>query len=164
MSATSSAALEFDIRAQAVIDATGVWIGRPDGAFPTARERGATPSAIRPSRGSHLIVRRDRIPSASGLTIRVPGKVVFLVPWPGHWLIGTTDVPFDGPPDDVVPTGDDVDEILLAVNRNLDVDLSRTDLVGAYAGLRPLVSDGPSGRLHGPGVPRSTGCAPSPTD
>ena len=136
--------VEFDIRARAVIDATGVWIGRADGAFPIARERGAATSEIRPSRGSHLIVRRDRIPSSTGLTIRVPGKVVFLVPWPGHWLIGTTDVPYDGAPDDVVPTGDDVDEILRAVNGNLDVDLTRADLVGTYAGLRPLVSDGPS--------------------
>ena len=55
---------------------------------------------------------------------------MFFVPWPGHWLIGTTDLPYDGPPDGVVPTGDDVDEILAAVNRTLDVDLTRADLVG----------------------------------
>jgi glycerol-3-phosphate dehydrogenase len=132
---------DFEIRARAVIDATGVWSGLPDGAFPVV---GSAAPPIRPSRGTHLIVRRDRIPAASGLTIRVPGKVVFFVPWPGHWLIGTTDLPYDGPPDGVVPTGDDVDEILAAVNRTLDVDLTRADLVGTYAGLRPLVGDGPS--------------------
>jgi glycerol-3-phosphate dehydrogenase len=132
---------DFEIRARAVIDATGVWSGLPDGAFPVV---GAAAPPIRPSRGTHLIVRRDRIPAASGLTIRVPGKVVFFVPWPGHWLIGTTDLPYEGPPDGVVPTGDDVDEILAAVNRTLDVDLTRADLVGTYAGLRPLVGDGPS--------------------
>jgi glycerol-3-phosphate dehydrogenase len=135
---------EFDIRARAVIDATGVWIGRPDGAFPIPTAGGAQPAAVRPSRGSHLIVRRDRIASSSGLTIRVPGKVVFLVPWPGYWLIGTTDLPFEGPPDAVVPTNDDVDEILATVNRTLDVDLTRADLVGTYAGLRPLASDASS--------------------
>jgi glycerol-3-phosphate dehydrogenase len=132
---------EFVVRARAVVDATGVWSGQPDGAFRVAAA--ATP-AIRPSRGTHLIVRRDRIPAASGLTIRVPGKVVFFVPWPGQWLIGTTDLPYEGPPDGVAPTGGDVDEILAAVNRTLDVDLTRADLVGAYAGLRPLVGDGPS--------------------
>ena len=132
---------EFIVRARAVVDATGVWSGQPDGAFPV---EGAATAAIRPSRGTHLIVRRDRIPAASGLTIRVPGKVVFFVPWPGHWLIGTTDLPYDGPPDGVAPTAGDVDEILAAVNRTLDVDLTRADLVGAYAGLRPLVGDGPS--------------------
>jgi glycerol-3-phosphate dehydrogenase len=149
---------DLEIRAKSVIDATGVWSGRRDGAFPTQRtadrdgsdaSRGtARDSArdaahvIRPSRGTHLIVRRERIPSATGLTIRAPGKVVFLVPWPGHWLIGTTDVPYDGAPDGVAPTPDDVDEILAAVNRRLDVDLTRSDVVGAYAGLRPLVADG----------------------
>ena len=132
---------EFDIRARAVIDATGVWAGRADGAFPARRSGGPAPAAIRPSRGSHIIVRRDRIVSSSGLTIRVPGKVVFLVPWPDHWIIGTTDVSFDGQPDEVVPTRDDVAELLATVNRTLDVDLTRDDLVGAYAGLRPLVAD-----------------------
>jgi glycerol-3-phosphate dehydrogenase len=132
---------DFVIRARAVVDATGVWSGLPDGAFPV---EGSGTTDIRPSRGTHIIVRRDRIPAASGLTIRVPGKVVFFVPWPGHWLIGTTDLPYSGPPDGVVPTGDDVDEILAAVNRTLDVDLTRADLVGTYAGLRPLVGAGPS--------------------
>jgi glycerol-3-phosphate dehydrogenase len=144
---------DLEIRAGAVVDATGVWSGQPDGAFPAERANGPGAQAhadehdlrkhdLRPSRGTHLIVRRERIPSATGLTIRVPGKVVFLVPWPGHWIIGTTDVPYDGPPDGVLPTGDDVDEILAAANRTLDVDLTRDDVVGAYAGLRPLVADG----------------------
>ena len=52
---------------------------------------------ILPSRGAHLVVPRDRIPNKTGLTIRVPGKIVFLVPWSDHWLIGTTDAPFEGP-------------------------------------------------------------------
>jgi glycerol-3-phosphate dehydrogenase len=141
---------DLEIRSRAVIDATGVWSGRPEGAFPARAAAngdartvaGAGEHVLRPSRGTHLIVRRERVPSATGLTIRAPGKVVFLVPWPGHWLIGTTDVPYDGPPDGVVPTPDDVDEILAAANRTLDVDLTRDDVVGAYAGLRPLVADG----------------------
>jgi glycerol-3-phosphate dehydrogenase len=137
---------DLEVRARAIIDATGVWSGQPDGAFPALRpaDPGARDTApvIRPSRGTHLVVRRERIPSATGLTIRVPGKVVFLVPWPGHWLIGTTDVPYDGAPDGVIPTADDVDEILAAANRTLDIDLTRGDVVGAYAGLRPLVADG----------------------
>jgi glycerol-3-phosphate dehydrogenase len=147
---------DLEIRAGAVVDATGVWSGQPDGAFPAQRANGPGAHAdeqdrrehdlrkhdLRPSRGTHLIVRRERIPSATGLTIRVPGKVVFLVPWPGHWIIGTTDVPYDGPPDGVVPTGDDVNEILAAANRTLDVKLTRDDVVGTYAGLRPLVADG----------------------
>jgi glycerol-3-phosphate dehydrogenase len=74
------------------------------------------------------------------LTIRVPGKVVFLVPWPRYWLIGTTDAPYDGPIDRPTAGHDEVDELLAAVNRVLDVDLTRDDVVGTYAGLRPLIA------------------------
>jgi glycerol-3-phosphate dehydrogenase len=127
---------EFEVRARAVIDATGVW-----GADPTSPLSGGT--RLLPSRGAHLVVARDRIPSDVGLTIRVPGKVVFLVPWPHYWLIGTTDAPYDGPIDRPIAGHDEVDELLEAVNRVLDVDLTRSDVVGTYAGLRPLIA--PSG-------------------
>jgi glycerol-3-phosphate dehydrogenase len=130
----------FDVRARAVIDATGPWAADPSNPI------GAGSRAVLPSRGAHLLVRRDRIPSSVGLTIRVPGKVVFLVPWPGHWLIGTTDAPYDGPIDRPVASANEVDELIDAVNRALDVDLHRDDVVGVYAGVRPLVAQaGPPG-------------------
>src|SRR4051812_9759167 len=74
----------LDISTRAIVDATGVWAAEPNHAFrgPTLR--------IQPSRGAHLVVPRERVPNTMGLTIRVPGKIVFLVPWPGFWLIGTT--------------------------------------------------------------------------
>jgi glycerol-3-phosphate dehydrogenase len=127
----------IDIRARVVIDATGVW-----GADPSSPLSGGT-TRLLPSRGAHLVVPRDRIPSNVGLTIRVPGKVVFLVPWPHFWLIGTTDAPYGGPIDRPMAGHDEVDELLSAVNRVLDVDLGRGDVVGTYAGLRPLIA--PSG-------------------
>ena len=127
----------FEVRARVVIEATGVWAADPSSPLAGGMTK------IVPSRGAHLVVRRDRIPSATGLTIRVPGKVVFLVPWPGHWLIGTTDAPYEGPIDRPPAATDEVDELLAAVNRTLDVDLTRADVVGTYAGLRPLVA--PSG-------------------
>ena len=128
---------EFDVLAERVVDATGVWSGRPDGPFPLA---GSGP-AVRPSRGTHIIVPRDRIPSAHGLTLRIPGRVCFLVPWPDRWVIGTTDIDDDGPPDRPVPSAAEVDAILANVNATLDIDLTRSDLVGAYTGLRPLATD-----------------------
>ncbi len=124
----------FDARAASVVDATGPWAA--DRTSPLATDR----SRLLPSRGAHLVVRRERIPGSVGMTIRVPGKVVFLVPWPGHWLIGTTDGPHEGPIDRPTASGDEVDELLGAVNRVLDVDLQRDDLVGTYAGIRPLVA------------------------
>jgi glycerol-3-phosphate dehydrogenase len=127
----------IEVRARTVVDARGVWA-----ADPSAPMSGGS-TAIVPSRGAHLVVRRDRIPSSVGLTIRVPGKVVFLVPWPDHWLIGTTDAPYHGPIDRPTAGADEVDELLAAVNRVLEVDLTRSDVLGTYAGLRPLIA--PSG-------------------
>ena len=128
----------FDIPTRAVLDATGVWAAEKGHPF------GGGSLRIRPSRGAHLVVRRERIPNRTGLTIRVPGKIVFLVPWPDHWLIGTTDAPFDGPPGHPTAAGWEVDQLLETVNATMDVDLTRDDVVGTFAGLRPLVapSDG----------------------
>jgi glycerol-3-phosphate dehydrogenase len=129
---------DHEVRARVVVDATGVW-----GADPAAPLSGGS-TRLLPSRGAHLVVPRARIQSDVGLTIRVPGKVVFLVPWPHFWLIGTTDAPYSGPIDRPTAGADEVDELLAAVNHVLDVDLGRDDVVGTYAGLRPLIapSDG----------------------
>ena len=124
---------ELPVRTRRIVDATGVWAARADRAF------AGTPATLVPSRGSHLIVRRDRLPLRHGLTIRVPGKVVFIIPWNAYWLIGTTDHPDAGIPEHVAATPAEVDELLAAVNGTLHVDLARGDLVGTYAGFRPLV-------------------------
>jgi glycerol-3-phosphate dehydrogenase len=129
---------DFEIRTRAVVDATGVWEARADHPF------GGGSLRILPSRGAHLVVPRARIPNQVGLTIRVPGRIVFLVPWPEHWLIGTTDAPYEGP--DEHPAADpwEVTHLLDTVNATMDVDLRREDVVGTFAGLRPLIapSDG----------------------
>jgi glycerol-3-phosphate dehydrogenase len=127
----------FEIGARAVVDAAGVWAAELDHPF-----QGGTMSIL-PSRGAHLVVPRERIPNKVGLTIRVPGKIVFLVPWPDHWLIGTTDAPFEGPAERPSAAGWEVDRLLSTVNATMDVDLTRADVVGTYAGLRPLIA--PSG-------------------
>ena len=124
----------FDVRADAVLDATGVWASQPDRPFGDGSVR------ILPSRGSHILVPRSRIEARGALTLRVPGKVAFFVPWPRHWIIGTTDAPYHGPVDRPVAGGDEVDVLLGTVNRGMDVDLQRDEIVGTYAGLRPLVA------------------------
>jgi glycerol-3-phosphate dehydrogenase len=129
---------ELEIRTKAVVDATGVWAAEPGHPFKGSSLR------ILPSRGAHLVIPRGRIPNSMGLTIRVPGKIVFLVPWPDHWLIGTTDAPFEGPAARPSAAGWEVDRLLDTVNATMNVDLTRADVVGTYAGLRPLIapSDG----------------------
>jgi len=130
---------EFDVRAATVLDATGVWGSKPDRPFDSER---ATFNVL-PSRGSHILVPRERIPVKTGVTIRVPGKVAFMVPWPRHWVIGTTDDPFTGPVDRPSASSPEIDKILAAVNSAFDVGVTRDDIVGTYAGLRPLIA--PSG-------------------
>ncbi len=129
--------VDLEVGTHAVIDATGAWAADPGHPF-------ASPSMrVLPSRGAHIVVPRQRIPISAGLTIRVPGRVVFLIPWPDHWLIGTTDAPYDGPPDRPSASGDEIDQLLATVNGTLDVELRRDEVVGTFAGLRPLIA--PSG-------------------
>jgi glycerol-3-phosphate dehydrogenase len=127
----------FDIRADHVIDATGVWAARSAERFAGLEST----ESFQPSRGSHIVIRRERLEARGGLTLRVPGKVVFIIPWPGHWIIGTTDHLDARPPERLSAPNDDVDELLETVNDQINLDLSRADIVGTYAGMRPLVGD-----------------------
>ena len=127
----------FEVRAERVIDATGVWAADPKARF--AELEGG--ERFVPSRGSHIVIRRDRLPAEGGMTLRVPGRVVFIIPWPGHWIIGTTDHADTRRPEEVSAPDADIDELLETVNRQIEVDLTRGDIVGTYAGMRPLVGD-----------------------
>jgi glycerol-3-phosphate dehydrogenase len=126
----------IDVRADRVIDATGVWAAQPEERFAADASR----SRVMPSRGSHIVIRRERLDARGGLTLRIPGRVVFIIPWPGHWIIGTTDHADPRPPSELSAPWEDVEELLETVNRTLAIDLGRDDIVGTYAGLRPLVA------------------------
>jgi glycerol-3-phosphate dehydrogenase len=130
---------ELDVRAATVLDATGVWGSLPDRPLGAANAR----FNVLPSLGSHILVPRERIKASAGVAIRVAGEAAFMVPWPRHWVIGTTDDPFAGPVDRPSASAREVDSILAAVNTTFDVGLGREDIVGTYAGLRPLIA--PSG-------------------
>src|SRR5688500_13902591 len=125
----------FVLRARAVVNATGVWAQR---LAPSVR--------LVPSRGSHLVLRGASIGSPSAaLTVPLPGsrtRYVFALPQPGGLVyLGLTDEPVPGPvPDDDPRTTDaEVDELLTTVNQVLARPLTRDDVLGTYAGLRPLV-------------------------
>ena len=124
----------LDVRAAAVLDATGVWGSLPDRPF------GDGKLSVLPARGSHLVIERSKIPARGGMTLQVPGRIAFLVPWPRHWVIGTTDRPYRGPVERVGASNEEVDELLGTLNGALDLTITRDDLVGTFAGLRPLVA------------------------
>ncbi len=128
---------DVEIRSTRVIDATGVWAAHPDERFAPIPGAGR----IVPSRGAHIVIRRDRLVAQGGMTLRIPGRVVFIIPWPNHWVIGTTDHEDERPPARPTALDEDVDELLGVVNHRMTLDLSRDDILGTYAGLRPLVGE-----------------------
>ncbi|SDT79972.1 glycerol-3-phosphate dehydrogenase/oxidase [Actinoplanes derwentensis] len=127
---------EFEIRARTVINATGVWTG--DSQAMLAGERGEF--TVTASKGIHLVVPRDRIAGHTGMILRTASSVLFVIPWDQHWIIGTTDTKWDLDKADPAASGKDVDYLLDEVNKALATPLTRDDVQGVYAGLRPLLS------------------------
>jgi glycerol-3-phosphate dehydrogenase len=127
----------FDISARAVINATGVWAGEID---PSLK--------LRPSRGTHLVFDAKTLgnPTAA-LTIPIPGELnrfVFAMPEQlGRIYLGLTDEEAPGPiPDLPQPTSGEIAFLLDVVNTALGITLDRADVIGSYAGLRPLIDTG----------------------
>ncbi|WP_341926645.1 glycerol-3-phosphate dehydrogenase/oxidase [Nocardioides psychrotolerans] len=124
----------FDIRARQVVNATGVWT---DETQSLGGQRGQF--SVRASKGVHLVVPKDRIRSEVGLILRTEKSVLFVIPWGRHWIIGTTDTDWDLDKSHPAASQADIDYLLEHVNRVLEVPLTREDVVGVYAGLRPLL-------------------------
>ena len=125
---------ELEVRGRAVVNATGVW------AEDLQAMAGEVQVAVRPAKGVHVLVPRERIASRTGLIARAGDSVVVIRPWWRHWIIGTTDTPWDGARDAPAADRADVDGLLAVVNRWLRRPLAHADVTGAYAGLRPLLS------------------------
>jgi glycerol-3-phosphate dehydrogenase len=127
----------FDIAARAVINATGVWAGEID---PSLK--------LRPSRGTHLVFDAKALGNpVAALTIPIPGELnrfVFAMPEQlGRVYLGLTDEDAPGPiPDVPQPTSGETQFLLDVVNTALDVSLDANDVIGSYAGLRPLIDTG----------------------
>jgi glycerol-3-phosphate dehydrogenase len=126
---------EFNIRAKQVINATGVWT---DETQAMVTERGQL--KVRASKGIHLVVPRDRFQSTVGLILRTEKSVLFVIPWGRHWIIGTTDTDWNLDKAHPAASSKDIDYILEHVNRVLKRPLTREDVEGVYAGLRPLLA------------------------
>ncbi len=131
---------EFEVEADNVVNATGVWADqiRPDELY----EEEEVPR-IRPSRGTHVTLSRAALDVRAGAIVPAGGgRTIFVLPWLGRTLIGTTDNDYEGELEHVPPSADDVDYLLSACNEFFGVSLSAADVTGAYAGVRPLISTG----------------------
>ncbi|KGN40072.1 glycerol-3-phosphate dehydrogenase/oxidase [Knoellia aerolata] len=126
---------EFDIHARRVIAAAGVWTDEIQ-----AMLGHDGPLKVRASKGIHLVVPRDRIDSETGVILKTDKSVLFLIPWDEHWIIGTTDTEWQLDKAHPAATSADIDYLLETVNSVLVTPLTRDDIDGVYAGLRPLIS------------------------
>jgi glycerol-3-phosphate dehydrogenase len=131
----------LEVEATHVVNATGVWADRirPDEVLDAAEI-----PRIAPSRGTHVTLPLELLPLNEAACI-VPagsGRTIFVLPWYGRVLVGTTDNDYDGDIDRVRPGGSDIEYLLDAVNDYFGTSIGAGDLTGAYAGVRPLISTG----------------------
>jgi glycerol-3-phosphate dehydrogenase len=128
---------DVKVKAKRVICATGVWT---DDLHELANVRGGV--KVRASKGVHLVVPRDRIDLQTGLIARTEKSVLFIIPWGRHWIVGTTDTDWSLDRRHPAASAADIDYLLEHANAVLARPLTREDIEGVYAGLRPLVSPG----------------------
>ncbi len=133
----------FAIRARCVVNAAGVWADEV-----RALDEGSDPDSIRPAKGVHVTIPWEKVRNdiAVIIPVRSDKRSLFLVPWGEradgtfrHVYIGTTDTDDDGPLDDPQCTSVDIDYVLTALNEALTETVTRDDITGVWAGLRPLV-------------------------
>jgi glycerol-3-phosphate dehydrogenase len=122
------------VKGRRVINATGVW---SDDIQAMAGDRGLD---VQASKGIHIVVPGDRIRSGSGLILRTEKSVLFVIPWGRNWIVGTTDTPWELRRAHPAACRSDIDYLLRMVNTVLSDPLTPEDILGVYAGLRPLLT------------------------
>ena len=134
---------EIEVRARSVVNATGVWSDEL-----RALDEGVHPRSIRPAKGIHITVPWQKTRNDIAAVIPVPKdrRSLFVVPWGDLAYVGTTDTDYEGPLDDPQCTSDDIDYVLRALNASVTTGVTRGDILGTWAGLRPLVKDATSER------------------
>jgi len=127
---------KIKISAKATIMCAGVWSDELHAQF------GLTAGySVAMSKGVHIVLPGDAIKSKDGIILKTPVSVLFLIPWGDKWIVGTTDTPYDGDRSKPRATEEDVRYILDQANRVLEPELKADDIIGVFAGLRPLVAN-----------------------
>ncbi|HEY8991864.1 MAG TPA: glycerol-3-phosphate dehydrogenase/oxidase, partial [Luteolibacter sp.] len=135
--------LEHTLHAKAVINATGVFADEI-----RRLEEPACKPMLAPSQGIHLVLPQEFLPGGNALMIPKTddGRVLFAIPWHGRVLLGTTDTPVDRPKLEPVPLEREIDFLLAHAGRYFTRPPERRDVLAMFAGLRPLVKQGASGK------------------
>jgi len=134
---------QISVSCSALVNATGVWSDDV-----RALDEGAHPGSIRPAKGIHITVPWAKVRNDIAAVVPVPKdkRSVFVVPWGDVTYVGTTDTDYDGSIDDPQCTAEDVAYLLSALNHAVTTELTERDVLGTWAGLRPLVNRATSGR------------------
>ena len=129
---------EITVKAKCTIMAAGVWTDSLYDSF------GIKPGyRVRMSKGAHIVVPGSAIKSNTGVIIKTELSVLFIIPWGDKWIVGTTDTDYNDDPAAPLATREDVNYILAQANRVLEPKLDKSQVIGVFAGLRPLVSSDP---------------------
>ncbi len=125
------------VKAKIVINATGPWVDEI-----RLKDDPRTYRVLSPSQGIHLVFKKETIPCKTALIIpkTKDGRVVFLIPWEDHVVLGTTDTPIHDVSEDPIPLESEVEFLLQTGSDYLAKPLSRKDILSVYAGIRPLIS------------------------
>lgn len=128
---------EYQVRARTVINATGVWTEETE-------KLGGTGGGLKvlASKGIHIVVPKDRIKGQTGMFVRTEKSVLFIIPWKRYWIIGTTDTAYTEDLRHPVANQTDIQYVLDHANQVLENPLTEADVIGTYAGLRPLLQPG----------------------
>lgn len=129
---------QFEVSAKVVVNATGIFTD-----FTRALDDPQAPPMMRVSRGSHIVVDQSFLPGNTAIILPSTddGRVLFIIPWHGAVLIGTTDLPEPEPSMDPIPLPEEIDFMLTHASRYLDREVTHRDIRSMFCGLRPLVSE-----------------------
>jgi len=127
------------IKATATVMCAGIWSDELHAKFDLKAGYHVTMS-----KGVHIVVPGHAIKSNAGIILKTPVSVLFIIPWGDKWIVGTTDTPYTGDRAEPLASQEDVNYIVDQANRVLTPKLNVKDIIGVYAGLRPLVANNKS--------------------
>ena len=125
----------IEVKAKVTVMAAGVWTDQlyQDFGIKAGYE-------VRMSKGAHIVVPGSAIRSKTGVIIKTDISVLFIIPWGEKWIVGTTDTDYEADPNTPIATRNDVNYIINQANRVLEPKLNQSQVIGVFAGLRPLIS------------------------
>jgi glycerol-3-phosphate dehydrogenase len=124
------------VTSKSVVMCAGIWSDELHQKFGLTAGYGVTMS-----KGVHIVVPGSAIKSDTGIILKTAISVLFLIPWGDKWIVGTTDTPYTGDRANPHATDEDIQYILDQANKVLEPQLKREEIIGVYAGLRPLVAN-----------------------